>query len=82
MYKTEQIAHALVVVATCDAVYALMCDVSARHLLKNVTVSSIYTYSYRYLGEEYLCLHATEGGATLNGEGLSVPPPDTHKSCM
>ena len=69
-------------------VYALMCNGSVRNLLKDVTVSSTYTYNpYRYYGKENLCLHTTEGGAMVNGvlaigEESSVPPPDTHKPCM
>ena len=60
--------HAHVVAATCDVVYALMCNGSVRNLLKNVTVSSTYTYySHSYHGKENLCLHTTEGGAMVNG---------------
>ena len=59
--------HAHVVAATCDVVYALMCDGSARNLQKNVTVSSTYTNNaHGYHGQENLCLHTT-GGATVNG---------------
>ena len=87
-YKTGQIAHAHVVAATCDAVYALMCNGSVRNLLKDVTVSSTYTYNpYGYHGKGNLCLYTTEGGAMVNGapaagEQSNVPPPDTHKPCV
>ena len=90
MKQLGRIVHALVVAATCDVIYALMCNGSVRNLLKNVTVSSTYAYyADRYYGKENLCLHTTEDEVTVNGvlaagERSSVPPdPDTHKSiCM
>ena len=68
MKQLGRIVHALVVAATCDVIYALMCNGSVRNLLKNVTVSSTYTYyADRYYGKENLCLHTTEDEVTVNG---------------
>ena len=78
MKQLGRIVHALVVAATCDVIYALMCNGSVRNLLKNVTVSSTYAYyADRYYGKENLCLHTTEDEVTVNGvlaagEGSSV----------